>query len=173
MMRVLAYTVVAGLSAGMAQACSVAQMTPSDTPVYGEACAVSTVLGEFRAAGLSSATDLGGGFVRQEVIDGNACAWESNLLVHDCAGDALLVVGWEDRDMMASLSDPDFETGLMRITAGLDQAAQQGAPLRLAAIADLARAEGLPTALELSGGALISVNGYGVSTSCVCKTYYP
>ena len=169
MHRVIAIAgLVLGLASGSALACSIAPMTPSDVPTQGAECSMSATLTGYRAVSLSAVVDLGQGFLRQDIIDGHGCEWEQNLLIQDCAANRQLVVGWEDNDLM----DPG-ETSLGRITARIDEAARGGTPLTLEAIADLARAEGLPTQLETAGGQRLSVNGYTVGTSCACSTYYP
>ena len=170
---VLSFAVALTLSAGLAEACSATAGVPSNVPVHGSACSVSTQVEEYRSVRLTRATDLGRGFVRQNITDGGGCGYENNLIVHDCGADRLLVVGWEMFDVMDSLTPNSPQPALERITDRIDQAAQGGSPLTLSAIAGLARSERLPTALELAGGTRVSINGHGVSTSCACQTYYP
>lgn len=160
-------TILGGLTAmtGPALACMPVMMTPSATPTPGEACAISWTLTEIRAAGLSPVTDLGDGLVMQHVYDGNACYWESNLLVQDCATGTAMVIGPDDRALM----DEPRETGIDRIAAAL----QIGAIAGLAPVAGLAATEGYPPALTLATDATISVNGQSMAISCACATFYP
>lgn len=146
-----------------ALACSPVLFTPSETPVYGERCAIVTHVDPIRAVGLSALTDLGRGFAFQDVFDGNACYWEANLLVHDCASGEMLVIGEDDRALM---TEPR-QTGIDRITEAMQSA---GATLSLDALSAMAEAEGYATRLRVPAGTRLSVNGHGVPTSCACDT---
>gem|GEM_PF-6824521 len=147
-----------------APACSPVLFTPSQMPEVGEDCAFVTYLTEIRAVGLSSITVTAGGLYRQDIFDGNACYWESDLLVQDCAAGQMLVIGQDDRSLM---QEPR-ETGIDRIVARIDAEA-----LTLDQIEALARAEGYETRLRLAAGARLSVNGEGLPTRCGCETYTP
>ncbi len=164
-MRLLgAFSIAAGVSAGVAQACSPVGFTPSEMPEVGEACAFTTYLTETRAVGLSEITVTAGGLYRQDIFDGNGCYWEANLLIQDCAAGQMLVIGPDMRDLM---HEP-IETGIDWIVARIDVE-----DLSLDQIADLARREGYETRLRLAAGARLSVNGQGLPTRCGCETYSP
>lgn len=152
------------LSPGASLACSPVPFTPSAMPVLGEACEFTTFLGEYRAVGLSAITATAGGFYRQDIFDGNACYWEADLLIQDCAAGQMLVIGPDMRDLM---HEPR-ETGIDRITARIDAEA-----LTLDQIEALAVAEGYETHLRLAAGTRLSVNGDGLPTRCACETYAP
>jgi hypothetical protein len=68
-------------------ACAPVLFTPAPVPAEGEACGViryrTEVRAVLRAVGLSRARDRGGGPVRQDIFDGNACSREENMIVHD------------------------------------------------------------------------------------------
>jgi len=146
-----------------ALACSPVLFTPSETPVYGERCAIVTHVDPIRAVGLSSLTDLGQGLAYQDIFDGNACYWEANLLVHDCSAGEILVIGEDNRALM---TEPR-ETGIDRIVEAMQSA---GTPMTLDALSAMAEAEGYATRLRLTAGTRLSVNGHGVPTNCACDT---
>ena len=161
-----ATVLVAALSlSAPALACMPQLMVPSTTPKAGEACAVTWTLTGIRAVGLSPARVLETGLVVQEIYDGNACYWEANLLVHDCAAGTAMVIGPDMRELM---TEPR-ETGIDRIAAGIDS----GALADLATLARRAVAEGYPPALTVPAGSAIAVDGQAVDISCACATYFP
>ena len=164
MMRQAALALIASLLPAAALACSPAPFTPSAMPVVGEACEFTTFLGEYRAVGLSAITATAGGLYLQDIFDGNACYWEADLLIQDCAAGQMLVIGPDMRDLM---HEPR-ETGIDRITARVEAEA-----LTLDQIEAMARAEGYETHLRLAAGARLSVNGDGLPTRCACETYAP
>lgn len=155
---------IASLAPSAALACSPAPFTPSAMPVVGEACEFTTYLTEYRAVGLSAITTTAGGLYRQDIFDGNACYWELDLLIQDCAAGQMLVIGPDHRDLMTEPRN----TGIDRITARIDAEA-----LTLDQIEALAVAEGYETHLRLAAGTRLSVNGDGLPTRCACETYAP
>jgi len=147
-----------------ALACMPQLMTPSDTPDAGEACALQWTLAEMRAVGLGPARVLDSGLIVQDVFDGNACYWEANLLVHDCAAGVAIVVGPDNRELMLE----PRETGIDRIAAALES----GVLTQLTALAGVAQAEGYPPALTVPSGSAIAVNGQTIDISCACATLF-
>lgn len=156
---------------GAGVACSPVLFTPAPAPVAGEDCAIAWYLTEIRAVGLGPATDLGGGFVVQDIFDGNACYWEADLIVFDCGGGAGLVIGPDARALMAE----PRETGIDRIAAGLAAGAAAGRAPVLDALAAAAASEGYaaPLALRLGRDHEVEVNGQRVGIDCACATFYP
>ena len=160
----LALALIAFLNPAAALACSPMPFTPSEMPVIGADCAFTSYLTEYRAVGLSEITVSAGGLYRQDIFDGNACYWEANLLIQDCAAGRMLVIGPDMRDLM---HEPRT-TGIDRIVARMDTE-----ELDLDQITELARAEGYETRLRLRTGARLSVNGHGLPTRCGCETFTP
>lgn len=156
---------------GAGVACSPVPFAPAPAPAAGADCALAWYLSEIRAVGLGPATDLGGGFVVQDIFDGNACHWEANLIVQDCGGRAGLVIGHDTRALM----DEPRETGIDRIAAGLAAAAAAGRAPVLDDIAAAAAAEGYATrlALQLDRDREIEVNGQRIAIDCACAAFYP
>lgn len=142
-------------------ACMPVLMVPTAAPVPGEGCSQSHVLTEIRAVGLSPMQDLGNGLIVQDIYDGNACYWEANLLVHDCAAGQMLVIGPDAR----SLDTEPRQTGIDRIAAWM--AAEAASP-GLQAVAARAGQEGYGAPLQAAVGARLSINGAGLATGCAC-----
>lgn len=163
----LALAVAAAPLPGLA--CSPVPFVPAPGPAAGERCSEVWYLSEIRAVGLSPATDLGGALIAQDIFDGNACYWEANLLVHDCARGAALVIGADDRALM---TEPR-ETGIDRIAGALEQAAARGARMTLEELAAAAAAEGYGTVLTVPRGRAIEVNGQRLAIDCACARLYP
>ncbi|MCL4187330.1 MAG: hypothetical protein KJZ85_06945 [Rhodobacteraceae bacterium] len=159
------------LAPGAGLACSPVPFTPAPGPVAGGGCSVVFYLTEIRAVGLGPAKDLGQGLVMQDIFDGNACYWEANLIVLDCAARRALVIGHDDRALMAE----PRETGIDRIAADLAAAAAAGRAPVLDDIAAAAAAEGYATrlALQLDRERNIEVNGQRIAIDCACAAFYP
>jgi len=148
---------------GAALACSPTLNTPSDRFVTGEACAMSRHVDAIRTVGLSPARDIGHGIVVQDIFDGNACYWEANLIVFDCAAGTAAIIGPDNRALM----DEPRRTGIDKITDRIAAGAQS-----LDAIAARAATEGYDAAPLLHVGARINVNGISMPTDCACALFY-
>ena len=163
-MRQIAFVVLMTTLGSPALACLPQMLTPSSTPKVGEACAISWTLTDIHVVGLTEATVLPSGLIVQDIYDGNACYWEANLLVHDCAAGVAIVVGPDNRELMLE----PRETGIDRIAAALES----GVLTQLTALAGVAQAEGYPPALTVPSGSAIAVNGQTIDISCACATLF-
>lgn len=157
------------LTPAVARACSPVLFTPSAIPERGEACSYYRYLTEIRAVGLSTASDLGGGYVIQHATDGNACYHEWNIVLFDCTARELAVIGPARDDYFPENSGAPMRAVYDRLEAE----AAAGHPMSLDAASDLGRAQGFGAALRVPVGTRLAINGYNVPTDCACDTYYP
>lgn len=153
---------------GAALACNIVPIVPSATPERRANCSYTHLVSEIRAVRLSEAVDLGGGFVLQYALDGNACYHERNIVLHDCAARDLVVVGPERADYPWDPEPPMFD-----IQERIQTEAEAGQPMTLTALTELAQSHGYADTLRVSVGTRLSINGYSVPSNCACDTYYP
>jgi hypothetical protein len=135
----------------------------------GEACAATWLHDNSRETGISSAEDLGGGFVAQVMFEHGLCGGRSLLVVQDCrTGEALAFGGYSDNEAPSQWSLVEALRG--EVETGI----AAGNPMTVAEIEGDAQGRGFETVVALTTTSRVAVGGeHEVRLGCGCDLYYP
>jgi hypothetical protein len=148
----------------VAQACSPAMRTPAAQPVRGDACALRIDLDEVNVVSLSAAQGFGAGLSIQKLTQGNACDAALNLVVHDCAAGAVLIIGTEHFALMEAADGAPSPLDDLRRRALADTGAD------LARVAALSEQAGFGAPLQLRPDQALQFGRHRLPLGCVCGT---
>jgi len=135
----------------------------------------------YTSRGVGGARDMGGGFVRQFFVAGNACYNQASMIVTDCnTGRAVIFGPGDPESLMASEEERarQAKQPFQVLRAAIEAAAAAGTPMTLQAIADRAGDSFTNNAIVGTGNPVgISSSTekprHGFDLSCGCKLYYP
>jgi hypothetical protein len=148
---------------------------PSERRIDFENCSANILHDRLEYAALSEATDMGGGFVRQVLTDGQYCALvDTNFVIHDCSSGRAAIFG-EVRPGFAFYFEGEEPPKYRSVDLYLrvESAAAEGEPLSIDEILGLARETSVSTVVEAKTTGKIAINGHRFPLGCGCKLFYP
>lgn len=165
----LLVVVVLGSLPGAAWACMpVFHDHEAPVRVEGEAGAVSWQHDIYLEARIDPAVDLGGGFVRQGMLEGNWCFGEASTLVHDCATGEAVAFGGEFNRMI-----PESNRAEAALAELIDERVRAGQPLSIAEISKEAVARAVEFVVPMRTTSTIALGGFEIELGQACRTHYP
>jgi hypothetical protein len=145
-----------------ALACSPAIVSPAPHPVRGEGCALRIDLDAVDAVFLSAVQPLSPSLSIQNLTEGNGCYARLNLVVHDCAARAVMIIGTEHFSLM------DAEPGSSSPLDDLRTAALADGNADLARMAALSEQAGFGAPLQLRPDQALQFGRHRLPLGCVC-----
>ena len=135
--------------------------------VDGEAGEITWKYGQVGVTSVSSAKDLGGGFVVQYLRNGNSCHVEATTVVQDCAtGEAVAFGGQIGADAIGQ------REVLQSLTAQVEEHAGSGAPLSIPEVSGRAQAIGAEFVISMRTDSRLGLGPFEFDLGPGCGAFY-
>ncbi len=168
-LRSLVGAALLALGPGTAWAC-MPEFHEHERPVRveGRAGAVAWLYGIWKETSIGPAEDLGGGFVREEMLEGSFCRGEAATLIHDCTTGQAVAFGGEFERMIVQTYEDDAALAEL-----VDERTQAGQPLSIAEISEEAVTRGVEFVVPMRTTSTIAMGEYEFELGQACRTHYP